>query len=402
MAVEIRVPRLGWSMEEGTFVGWRKGDGERVAVGDALYELEGEKATQEIEASDAGILHIAPNGPRPGTIVPVGTLLGCLLADGESAPRARPPETAARQENSTANLNRAATVAVSVIHASPAAASPKRHASPRARRLARKLAIDWRKLDGTGRSGRIREADIERAANRSLDLPPDCAVVTLSPIRKTIAERMRRIRERTAPVTLTTRADASAIVALRRKRQSTEYPADAPTYLDLVVAIVARVLPRHALLAARWRADESLVIPTGNRIDVGIAVDTRDGLLVPVLRNVAVVSLGELAAQSRVLIERTRSGELRASDLRDGMFTITNLGSFGIDGFTPVIHYPEVAILGLGAIRRELVVMPDDSFAVRDCVTLSLTFDHCAVDGAPAAACLRDIRASLESPPASL
>jgi pyruvate dehydrogenase E2 component (dihydrolipoamide acetyltransferase) len=277
-------------------------------------------------------------------------------------------------------------------------------ASPRARRVARELGIDWTKLDGTGRHGRIREADVRRNADQRGDKPstPQLAVQVFSSRRKIIAGRMRISRERTVPLTLTTIADATNLVGLRIQFKALSQTAPAPTYADIVACLAAAVLKRHPLLAARWRDDDTLILPTDDRFDIGIAVDTPDGLLVPVVRDVGRLPLAEVAARSRDLIDRGKSGRLSAAEMQGGMFTITNLGAYGIDAFTPVINYPEVAILGLGAIRREAVVLPDDTLAPRDRITLSLTFDHRALDGAPAAAFVRDLRAAVENPAALL
>lgn len=414
MANEIRIPRLGWSMEEGTFVGWLKQDGDRVQVGDALYELEGEKATQDIEATDAGILRIPPDAPQPGTVLPVAALLAYVLADGEAPPWLAEPETAIATSAgdstrdaaslSTAPPQPVAASRIAAGHRSNAQPHAARKSSPRARRVARELGIDWTKLAGTGRHGRVREADVRHEAELRGDKlsTPQPSIQAFSSRRKTIADRMRISRERTVPLTLTTIADATNLVGLRNQFKALSQTAAPPTYADIVACVAATVLKRHPLLAARWRDDETLMLPTDDRCDIGIAVDTPDGLLVPVVRDVGRLPLAEVAARTRDLIDRARAGRLTAAEMQGGMFTITNLGGYGIDAFTPVINYPEVAILGLGAIRREAVVQSGDSLAPRDRITLNLTFDHRALDGAPAAAFLRDLRTALENPAALL
>ena len=144
------------------------------------------------------------------------------------------------------------------------------------------------------------------------------------------------------------------------------------------------------------------VLPTDNKLNLGMAVDTDDGLLVPVLRNVAQLSLIEVTATSRQLVDQARAGKLAADDMQGSVFTITNLGAFGIDAFTPIINTPETAILGLGAIRREPVVLDDGSIVARQQLTLSLTFDHRILDGAPAARFLQDIATAIANPSAAL
>lgn len=395
MSHEIRIPRLGWSMEEGTFVGWLKKPGESVRVGEPLFELEGDKATQTIEAVDAGILHLLPEAPAAGAVVSVGALLGYLLAEGESLPgdRSTPTVATVREPPRPA----------SVLPATPSLKTLA-VASPRAKRVAKELGVDWTFLQGSGRDGRIREADVRAESARrphEANAPPSRAVPP-SRRRRTIAERLRVSRDRTVPVTLTTTLDATNLVGLREQfRAATSRIV--PAYTDIVACVVAQVLTRHPHVAAR-RQDNletwSQASPEG--FDIGLAVHSEEGLLVPVLRAVGRTPLLKVAEQARALIERARAGKLTAAEMQGGVFTITNLGAYGIEAFTPVINYPEHAILGLGAIRREAVVLSDDRLAPRERMTLSLTFDHAALDGVPAAAFLRDVAAALTTPAAVL
>jgi pyruvate dehydrogenase E2 component (dihydrolipoamide acetyltransferase) len=382
MACEIRVPRLGWSMEEGTFLRWLKRDGETVRAGEPLYELEGEKATQEIESIDAGILRIPPHGPIGGTTVAVGALLGYLCAEGESMPAGK---AVAWGESARPTFSATSTVVGLADSAHPTPAHSTRIiSSPRARRVAAELGVDWRQLNGTGRDGRIRESDVRAAAPKT------------SSRRRTIAERMLASQQLTAPVTLTTRADATQLVVARQKFQS-RGELLAPAYTDFVACLVAEVLKSHRQLAGRWddRTQQN-VLPGDDSMHIGIAVDTEQGLLVPVIRNVAAMAVKQVAERSRALVEAARSGQLAAAEMQDAVFTITNLGAYGIDAFTPIINYPETAILGVGAIRLEPVVLDSDRIEPRYVIALSLTFDHCRVDGAPAARFLRAVCAALE------
>ena len=161
----------------------------------------------------------------------------------------------------------------------------------------------------------------------------------------------------------------------------------------------SQVLRHHRALAVRWNGDHSDLIPIEpEAFGIGLAVDTRDGLLVPVIRNVLKSSLEEITGESQRLIERAREGALVRDEMEGGVITLTNLGGYGIDAFTPIINYPEVAILGIGSIRREPVYTDGERIEPRDRMTLSLTFDHAALDGAPAAAFLRDIVAAIRDP----
>ena len=419
MAVEIRVPRLGWSMEEGTFVRWLKNDGKVVKVGDMLYELESEKSTQEIEALDAGVLRIPADAPAPGTILAVGALLGYIGAEGEDI------ALESRDRHSTTDERHDASVGAEVSLGSEQAAQSPRDArcarlaagdasgrvysSPRARRVAAELGIDWKQLRGSGRSGRVRERDVRQAAERSV---PGSSIRTTSsysakrettpigPRRKTIAERMVASCRQTAPVTLTTCADATNLVGLRNQFKATGH-APVPAYTDIVAKLAVAVLERHPQLATRWEHDR-IVTPERDQFNIGIAVDTEEGLLAPVLRNVLGKSLARIAEESADLVERARANKLTPADQRDGVFTITNLGSFGIDAFTPIINLPQTSILGMGAIRREPVVLDDGQMAARELIWLSLTFDHRIVDGAPAARFLQTLRTAIENPSAWL
>lgn len=442
MAFEITIPRLGWSMEEGTFSGWLKQDGDTIQCGDPLFELEGEKAIQEIEAVDAGILRIPANGPQPGSMVKVGAVVGYLVAEGESLPVGQTPDASAivsgNQELSEGTPS-LPTETVAVDAALPPAAGPSVRrlaresgvaldqvegtgrggrilaediervssqplpsplppvASPRARRVAAELEIDWTQLTGTGAGGRIREQDV-LAARRA---PAAGRRIPLTSRRKVIAQRMVASRQQTVPVTLTTKADATNLVNLREQFKTTKGESPIPGYQDIITKLVARVLGRHPLLAGRWEED-AIVLPAENELHLGMAVDTDDGLLVPVLRNVGQSSLIEVAAKSRQLVGQARAGKLTAADMQGSVFTITNLGAFGIDSFTPIINVPETAILGLGAIRREPVALDDGGIVSRHQLTLSLTFDHRILDGAPAARFLQNIATAIANPSAVL
>jgi len=370
MATAISVPRLGWNMEQGVFVGWLKADGAKVRAGDALFTLEGEKATEDIENFEEGILHIPANGPDKGDVVLVGAVIGYVLQAGEQPPKHQRPTVMPQPNQKIA----ATTVATAE------AARVRLASSPRARRAAAKLGVDWKSAIGTGRTGRIRERDV-----LALQTP------ALSP-RTVIAQRMLHSHRSTAPVTLMTTIDATNLVQLRTQWKATSNVV--PTYTDLFVRCAAVALEKHPALNARWESDR-IVSPDG--IHIGIAVDTEVGLLVPVIRDVPRLTLNELSARSRDLIERARQRKLTVGEMEGGTFTVTSLGAFGVDAFTPIINYPECAILGIGRIRRCPAVF-EDQIVIRDQVTLSLTFDHRITDGAPAARFLQTLTEAVENP----
>ena len=467
MAYDIRIPRLGWSMEEGTFVRWLKAPGDRVKPSEPLFELEGEKSVEPVESIDGGVLHLPAGAPGEGAVVKVGTLIGWLLADGEAPPAYAPEATPAPAAAPAAVPSHPAPAAAAAAPASLAPPAPRpvgpvggptspairrlarelgvnvetvagsgpvgrimaddvfqvavasvgqgaagaahgrRVSTPRARATASRLGVDWALLRGSGRGGRVREADILTAAARPaasagpVGKSAPSRLAGLPKRRRTIAERMLASQADNASVTLHTRADVTVLAALRsRLKFSGTLPV--PAYTDLLAKIVAGVLLRHPSLAGCWDLSGALVYPDADSLHIGIAVDTEAGLLVPVVRDVGRRSLAEITAESRELIEKARTQKLPAAAMEGGVFTITNLGGLWIDEFTPVINGPQTAILGVGAIRREPVVVADssgaESIAIRDLMTLSLTFDHCRVDGGPAARFLDDLRRAIESP----
>ncbi|MFO0820468.1 MAG: dihydrolipoamide acetyltransferase family protein [Pirellulales bacterium] len=438
MAHEITIPRLGWSMEEGKFVGWKKRDGELVRGGDPLFELEGEKAVQDVESVDSGILRIPADAPVAGTVVNVGQVIGYLVAPGELAP------WEVDQPTSSAESPAVSSVCFEPPHSTQDLLAPDQsvdslrdrpRATPRARRAATAAGIDLAKVVGTGRGKRVRERDVLAwsAADSRDDVMVSPPVVTtgvaavasvlasddrggylggsssaatqaqpLTTLRRTIANRLKRSRDETVPVTLNCRADAGNLVGIReqfRAAASAESSAAVPSYTDLIVKLVAQVLVGNSQFAARWSGEQLLIPAT---FDIGIAVDTEEGLVVPVVRDAARLRLTELTQITRDLAARARTRRLNSAELQGACFTVTNLGSFGIDSFTPVINWPETAILGLGGIRREPVVVADDRIEPRWQMWLSLTFDHRVADGAPAARFLQKIRGAIENPAAWL
>ena len=395
MPINITLPRLGWSMEEGKFLTWLKKDGDSIKEGDPLFTLESDKAAQEVEAIDSGLLHIAPDGPRPGDVIRVGHVLGYLLAEGESAPVSNQPEikTSQLSEPPQSGENK-------LIHSSapillPTKIGTETPASPRARRAAKEHRVDLATLAPTGKGGRIRECDVLAAATSTLIT--GMKQVPLTPMRRTIAARLMHSSQTTVPVTITARCDATALLAFRQqlKSLSSSLQHAIPTINDIFVKLTAAALREHPMLAATW-AEDHLLLPES--IHLGIAVDTEAGLLVPVIRDVGTSTLTQIAVQSQKLIAAARAGQLAAADMQGACFTLSNLGSLGVEAFTPVINPPESAILGIGAIVREAVPLDDGTFTARDRLTLSLTFDHRVNDGAAAARFLQTLRHLIEHP----
>jgi pyruvate dehydrogenase E2 component (dihydrolipoamide acetyltransferase) len=365
MPTEILMPRLGWDMKVGSVAEWRKKPGERVEAGEVICLIEGDKATSELEAESGGTLHVVT--AASGAEVPVGTVLAYLLAPGEIAPGA------GFEANGETRIV----------------------ATPRARRAAKALGLDWRGVPGSGRGGRILERDVQRASTLKQHVqhaPPPAPTHALHGIRRVTAERLAASARSVVPVTLTTDADATSLARLREEAGS-----DAPSYTDLLVKIVALALSEHPALNASL-TDHGIV--EHSDVHIGIAVETPRGLVVPVVRDVAARSVYAIAAETRRLIAAALEGQLAPDDQHGGTFTISNLGMYEIDAFTPIVNLPECAILGLGRVVARPVVTdePSERIEVRRMLALSLTFDHRLVDGAPAARFLQHVKHLVERP----
>ena len=439
-------------MDEGTFVEWLKQDGDFVDSGDMLFELEGEKAIQEIESFDSGYLCIPADATQPGTTVQVGEVIGVLLAKDESRPNSvrveSSPVEPATAPASASSEAQSGTISADAIPraAGPAARRMARKlgidlnavdtpdptgrilcedvqrsaarksilpesrtsrrvvATPRARRRAQEFGIDWTRLKGTGRNGRIREQDVLSRLNsresfdtpRIHDTPPTDPgrFAEASKLRQAIAQRMSAGVHQAAPVTLSTKVNAAALVSLRERLKAEAADEVVPSYNDILIFRTARTLLDFPELNACWYRDG---IHTYDEIHIATAVDTPGGLLAPVIRNADQLTLRQVAEQTRDLVAAARAGQLNQGQLSGGTFTISNLGMFGVDAFTPILNLPQAAILGVGRIVEEPVVQNGQLEAGKT-LTLSLTFDHRVIDGAPAARFLQKLTSSLENP----
>jgi pyruvate dehydrogenase E2 component (dihydrolipoamide acetyltransferase) len=385
MATEIVLPQWSMGMADGTIVRWLKHEGDAVTEGEPLVEVEAAKVTSEVEAEVSGVLaHILV---AEGETVPVRTPL-CLIgtADEVRASAGAPTEPV-----------ESATVASTLV--TPVASSQSTvQVTPVARRMAKDRGIDLSQVRGSGPGGRIVTEDVQQviaaAAQPATSVPPASPtteqVIPLTGMRGTIARRMHQSLQTSAQVTLVTEVDVSALVQLREdlKQQF------ALTYTDLVVKAVARALKEHPRLNA-WIEGEQIQLVQAIHIGVAVALD--EGLIVPVVRNADRRSLREIAQETQRLALRAREGTLSRDEVVGSTFSVTNLGVYGIDAFTPIINPPESAILGVGRINEKLVrVLRGAEW--RHVMTLSLTFDHRVVDGTPAAAFLQTIGKHLENP----
>jgi len=365
MAIKVIMPKLGMAMTEGTLVKWLKADGERVEKGERIAVVMSKKITYEVEAPASGILRHAAAVKE---VKAVGEAIAYITEPGEEIPE---------------------------LEAAPAAPPPPPEekpfvlATPMARKLAKEHGIDLAEVTGTGPRGRITEKDV-LAFLEARKAPPVRRAIPFVGMRQMIAERMTESLRTMAQVTITTEVDATELVRLREQLKA-EFDL---TYTDLVVKAAAKALREHPLLNATLVGDEIQLL---EEVHIGVAVALEEGLIVPVVRDADKKTLQEIAQETRRLAEGAREGTLTVDEVTGSTFTVTNLGMYGVDTFTPIINPPEAAILGVGRIV-EKPAMHEGQIVKRALMQLSLTFDHRIVDGAPAAKFLRTVKGLLESP----
>ena len=436
MATAVRMPLMGMTMEEGAVTEWLVDEGAEVEKGQEILEFETDKINARVEAPATGILGGIAAGP--GDLVKVQGLLAWILEPGETppaedpdppaaaaasaAPPAAPPPPApapvAAQPAPAPVAPAPAPVAAQPAAVAPIAAAPaaagRIKASPLAKRVARELGVDLAGVVGSGPGGRIIEKDVSAAAAAPAVAPmpvaaapplapaaavPDVAagqVIPLEGVRRVIAERMQQSLQGSAQVTLVAEADARRFHELRTELASRHESALGfrISYNDLLIRICAHALREHP------RANSSLegdAIRLHDVVNVGLAIEAGGDLVVANVKQADRKSLVEIASDLRGLVDRAQGNRLDLDDITGGTFTISNLGIYGIDAFTPVLNPPESAILGVGALREKAVAR-DGEVNAELSMTLSLTFDHRIIDGAPAARFLARIRELIEQP----
>lgn len=441
------MPVLGLTMEEGTVAEWLKREGDKVERDEPLLTVEMDKGTVEVPAPASGVLRRILI--QPGTTVPVRTLIaeigepGEFLGDAPVSPSSPPTvehvsptplsadsprrEPVGATGGSTRRLFSSprarmrarelgldvATLSGSgphgrIVEADVLAATPGRVvATPLARRLAQEHGVAIGDVRGSGPGGRITQEDVLRAADRNgaaADGDGDLGggVEPLTRIRRITAERMAASASAAARVSLFLEADFSEAARFRQQLQPEFARLGVPKLpWDAIIARAAALaLAEHRRVLAQWVDGQGLQNPEAIHVGVAVALDP-EGLVVPVLRNADKRSLRELAADLLGLVDQARAGRLSPTEMQSGTFSITNLGGYRIDGFTPIINPPETAILGVGRIAEKAVVV-EGKIEPRTMCTLSLSFDHRVVDGAPAAAFLARLAELLERPYALL
>ena len=432
MATEVKLPRLGQGMESGTIVKWLKGEGEPVKKREPLYELDTDKVTQEVEAEADGVLLkiVVDSGE-----VEVGRTIAFIGNEGEDVPSAngKPAETTSEEkaddaaeaeeqpeeegspademddERERGRQAAAATAEAQTVAVTEAPARPdgRVKASPLARRLAREKGLDIAQLQGSGPDGRIVADDVERAAVAPPKAAPAATLaaatreveeIELTSTRKTIARRLTEAWQ--APVfQLTLSVDMTRALDLRERLVARlEEGETKPTVSDLLTKVCAAALVRHPAVNAHFAGDRILRFPYAH---VGIAVAAPNGLVVPVIRDADRKTIQEIAGDRADVVGRARDGKLQRSDLEDGTFTISNLGMFGIEQFIAVLNPPQAAILAVGSTEEKPVVR-DGQVEVRPMMSMTITCDHRAIDGADGASFLRTVKELLEEPALAL
>jgi pyruvate dehydrogenase E2 component (dihydrolipoamide acetyltransferase) len=442
MAKEVFIPKLGQTMEEARIVKWLVEDGAPVDEGQALLDVETDKAVFTVESTSRGYVHQGPF--KEGDVVPVLTVVATVgkadekfdttearkdtkeetrkdtkeTKDAKEEPT--PPAPSEKGDGKVFASPRARKLAeakgIDLALVTPTGGGGQRiaerdvmayltqlpKATPIAQKIARQVGIDLRTVAATGPGGKITKEDVERVVTdhrrgQTASAPSEVLErIPLTGVRAIIADRMATSVHTTARVTLFMETDATELVHMRERlkaRVEKEW-GFAPGFNDLLAKIVALALRQFPYMNARLTTD---AVERLAQINLGMAVDTERGLLVPVIRDADKKSLREFGAEFRALVERARNSKSLPDDLTGGTFTITNLGMYDVLAFTPVINLPEAAILGVGTITPQPVVR-DNQVVIRQMMLLSLVFDHRLVDGAPAARFLQAIKNLIEEP----
>ena len=392
VAAEAFMPKFGLTMTEGTIQKWFKAEGDAIKAGESLFEVETEKVLYEVESPASGTVAKLLY-PLEATVA-VGLPVAVIAEAGENV-----AEVAAKYSGSAPK----AAVAVSVASASAASAASAVAASasgrregapvtPAARKLAQEHSVDLSRIVGTGPGGRVTREDVEKAISEAAKAPAPAAAPTtalvaastpLRGMRKVIAERMHKSLQGSAQLTITTEVDVTQLID-RRQEVQREFNA---TYTDFIIQACAHALKQHSRMNAALEGD---TLRTLEQISVGLAVALEEGLIVPVVHDTDKKSLKQIAQEARSLAEKARAGKLTLEEVSGGTFTVSNLGMFGVDGFTPILNAPQTGILGVGRIVEKPVIYRGE-IAKRSTMVLSLTFDHRVIDGAPAGAFLQTV-----------
>jgi pyruvate dehydrogenase E2 component (dihydrolipoamide acetyltransferase) len=393
MAISVVMPALELTQETGKLVSWRKKEGEAVAKGETLLEVETDKAVVEVEAQADGFL--AGVNAKDGEVIAVGTTIAWIVAKGEAPPQ---------NESTAVSPKSAATKIAPAEKAKPdssqAVSGAKPKISPKARWIAAELNVNLDNVHGSGPGGEILASDIEVAAKTpaparqaaSADAD-NVKLETFTAIGRLMAERTTQSWTSVPHFFLQRDVDVGALLSAREKivLAPDKSPGVKITHTDLLVAIVSRVLIRHPRLNATYAPDGIRFHP---RVNMGIAIAVNDGVIAAVIPNAQTARVAEIAAQRHDLVDRAKAGKSRTQDLMGATFTISNLGMFKIDAFTAIIPPSQAGILAVGAIADRVVAI-DGKPAVRTMMTITLSCDHRVVDGAHGARFVDDLAGAI-------
>lgn len=397
MAISVVMPALEMAQETGKLISWLKKEGEPVAKGEMLLEIETDKAVMEIESPGDGIL--AGITVQAGSEVPVGQTIAWIVRPGE-VPPAEEVAVASGRKNTVAALSTSTTSttipsgnqrSISQLAATDIKISPK------ARRLATERGVNLAKVRGSGADGEILASDILAAAENKTNAS---SVDSGSPVSRLMAERTAQSWTTVPHFFVVREVDAGALNEARKKLgpEIERSHGLKLTHSDLLLALVARVLQNHNRMNGSWTGTG---IRSNAEVNIGLATAVDGGVVAPVIHNADKLELSAIATQRLELTERARGGRLRPTDIAGGTFTISNLGMFGVDAFTAIIIPPQAAILTVGAITDRVVpvgIGPDARPGIRPMMTLTLSSDHRVVDGARAAEFMRDLVAAIGNP----
>lgn len=410
MAFEVLMPQLGLTMEEGTVSEWKKHEGDTVKAGDVILEITTDKLTNEVTSEfDGTLLKIVA---QEGEDVPVKGLLAYIGQPGEAVGGSAPAPAAAPEEAAPA----AAAPAAAPVPAPAAVNGSRIRISPLARKTAAKLGVDYSHLTGSGSSGRITQKDILAAAEAKKNAPAAAApaaapaakpaaksgglelmegdtVVKLAGMRKVVAERMWASHNEIPPVTQNIKVDVTALMKFRKMllaETGKKYSVN-----DLILKATAKCLRQHPEMLVSYDGDR---IIQRAHVNLGVAVALDAGLIVPVIRDADKMGLDALSAAAKDLAARAKENKLTPDEYKGSTFTVSNLGMFGIETFTPIINQPDAAILGVCAIADELDMDEEGKLFKKQVMRLSVTLDHRLLDGAVVAKFEMDLRDLLQNP----
>ena len=387
MVTKFVMPKLGMTMEEGTIIKWLKHEGDEVKRGEEIVEIETDKVTMKLEAPASGILYKILATEKQ--VVPVGNIIALITAPGEvvsdieslieekpeipttTTPSAPPPPNIRREQGARIFI------------------------SPRARKLARDKGVDYTQIRGTGPGGRIIERDIINFINQGVSVPIEAKTIPLEGIRKIIAKKMSLSLSEIPQLTYTSEVDMTEALKIRKYFLNLYKNEDIKiTMTDIIAKTVIAVIKKYPIFNSSLEGNTILI---KEHINLGIAVATDRGLIVPVIHNAENKSLKEISINIRNLARKAREGTLSLDEVSGGTFTVSNLGMFGIEVFTPIINPPEAAILGIGKMIQKPIVK-EGRIQIAPLMILSLTHDHRIMDGVDAANFLAEMKTLLENP----